>query len=719
MAGGALSRWRAGALLVALAAALLAVWLADPLPLRKLRLAQFDQFQRWHPRPAPAEPVPVIDIDEAALAAHGQWPWPRPRVAELLARLHEAGARVIAFDVLLAEPDRTSPAAMARLWAVPEVQAALARLPDHDAALAAAIAGRPVVLGASLSSASAPAAAASAPAVAHRVVGQGGDPLAWLPGFDSATWPLRPFSQAAAGIGALNLAADDDGVVRRVPLLLRLGGQVQPGLAVETLRVAAGESNLVAVVAPGGLDAVRIGRLTLPANARGEFWLHYGEDDPRRFISAAQVLAGQLPPRALAGRVVLVGSSAAGLMDLRASPRGDLMPGVLAHATALEQALTGHYLRRPPWATALEALLLMAGCIAVGAVALSFSVRWAALAALAGVAAAGAGAWLAFTRAGVLIDAVQPALAIVVAFIAASGTHHWLTERRQRFLREAFARYVSPNRVADLVAHPERLHLGGQRQACSFVFTDLAGFTRMMETGDPARAVALLNEYLDGMLDIVFRHEGTLDRIVGDAIAVLFSAPVPQADHRQRALDCALALDAFAQSHAKRLRAQGIAWGDTRIGVHTGTVIVGNFGGSRLFDYRALGDPVNTTARLETANKQLGTRVCVSADVLAGCSGVATRPIGRVLLQGKQQAVAVATPEAALDAAACAPADEYGQAFALLQAQDAADAPSAHPVALARFEALAARYPADPLVALHLARLRAGGAGDLVVMAGK
>lgn len=719
MAGGALSRWRAGALLLALAGALLAIWLADPLPLRTLRLAQFDQFQRWHPRPAPPVPVPVIDIDEAALAAHGQWPWPRTRVAELLARLHEAGARVVAFDVLLAEPDRTAPQAMARLWAVPEVQAVLAKLPDHDALLAAALAGRPVVLGASLSSTTAPVGAAPAPAASHRVVAQGGDPLPWLPAFEGAIWPLAPFASSAAGIGALNLAADDDGVVRRVPLLLGLHGQARPGLAAEVLRVAAGERNLVALVAPGGLQGVRIGRLTLPANARGELWLHYAEDDPRRFISAAQVLAGQLPPRALEGALVLVGSSAAGLMDLRASPRGHLMPGVLAHATALEQAQAGHFLRRPPWATTLEALWLLAGCVAVGAVALSASVRWAALAALAGVAAAGAGAWFAFTQAGVLIDAVQPALAMVIAFIAASGTHHWLTERRQRFLREAFARYVSPNRVADLVANPERLHLGGQRQACSFVFTDLAGFTRMMEAGDPARAVALLNEYLDGMLEIVFRHEGTLDRIVGDAIAVLFSAPVPQPDHRQRALDCALALDAFARAHAQRLRSQGIAWGDTRIGVHTGSVIVGNFGGSRMFDYRALGDPVNTAARLESANKQLGTRVCVSADLMAGCSGVPARPIGRVLLQGKQQAVAVATPEAALDAAACAPADDYAEAFAMLQADDAADAPAAASPALARFEALAARYPGDPLVALHLRRLRGGAVGDLVVLAGK
>jgi adenylate cyclase len=250
---------------------------------------------------------------------------------------------------------------------------------------------------------------------------------------------------------------------------------------------------------------------------------------------------------------------------------------------------------------------------------------------------------------------------------------------------------------------------------CSFIFTDLADFTAMMELGEPARAVALLNDYLDAMLAIVFRHEGTLDRIVGDAIAVLFSAPVAQPDHCQRALDCALEMDRFATTYAARLQAQGVAWGVTRIGVHSGEVIVGNFGGKTLFDYRALGDAVNTASRLEGANKLLGTRVCVSQATLAGCAGVPVRPIGRVLLKGKSLPVQVFEPLATLDPHSYADADAYASAMHLLQSGEADNLQAAR----AAFEVLATRYPYDSLLALQLQRLRQGANSDLIVLQDK
>jgi adenylate cyclase len=224
--------------------------------------------------------------------------------------------------------------------------------------------------------------------------------------------------------------------------------------------------------------------------------------------------------------------------------------------------------------------------------------------------------------------------------------------------------------------------------------------------------VALLNDYLEAMLVIVFKHAGTLDRFVGDAMVVLFSAPVTQVEHRQLALDCALELDAFATAYAARMQAQGVAWGQTRIGVHSGEVIVGNFGGKSLFDYRALGDPINTAARLEGANKYLGTRVCVSQATLDGCTGVAARPVGRILLKGKSQPLQVYTPSATLDAAACADAGDYAAALALLQPGTARDAKRAQDL----LEALARQHPSDPLVALHVQRLREGASDDLIVL---
>ena len=695
----------------------LTLWLLEPVPMQSLRLAQFDQFQRWHPRPDAPTAVRVVDIDEASLQAYGQWPWPRTRMAELVQRLHAAGAIVIALDVLLAEPDRTSPMAMAQLWQNPQANAFLKNMPEHDAVLARTLAGRGVVLGSSLAHRSEPpATVVPTPILPYRIVSSGvGTPLRWLPRFDQAVWPLAELSAAAAGVGAMNFAADGDGVVRRVPLVLRLGDEMVPTLSAEALRVALGARNYLLRSTAAGVQEVRIGAQVVPTNAHGEIWLHYTQDPAQRRVSAAQVLKGTVAAEQLQDHIVLVGSSAAGLMDLRFSPLGQVMPGVQSHALALEQMLSGQYLQRPAWASGAEALVLGLGALLVGLVGLRASARRSAGVTAFMLVAVLGGAWYAFVVEHLLLDALNPALAMVLSFMLASGIHHRVSERERAWVREAFSRYVSPNRVAHLMAHPDQLQLGGQRQVCSFVFTDLAGFTRMLEGRDPAQLVTWLNDYLEAMLVIAFRHEGTLERIMGDAVAVLFSAPVVQPDHRQRAFDCALDMDAFACAYAARLQAQGVAWGRTRIGVHCGEVIVGNFGGKTLFDYRALGDPINTSARLESVNRHLGTRVCVSQAILAGCTGALVRPVGRLLLKGKSQPLQAYEPLAATVAADCAAPSDYAAALRLLQPGEA-HSPSQ---ALAHFEALAARHPRDPLVALHLQRLRQGALDDLIVMTEK
>jgi adenylate cyclase len=322
---------------------------------------------------------------------------------------------------------------------------------------------------------------------------------------------------------------------------------------------------------------------------------------------------------------------------------------------------------------------------------------------LAGIALA---AWLAFTREGLLLDPLTPGLALLITFLVGSVVRHMNSEREQRWVRDAFSRYVSPNRVEHLVNNPGQLELGGRRQTCSFVFTDLEDFTGLMEKMDPGDAVALLNAYLDRMVAIAFASGGTLDRIVGDAVAIMFSAPVAQPDHQARAYQCALDMHAFASQYSADLAARGIAFGKTRIGVHTGEVIVGNFGGTTMFDYRALGDPVNTAARLEGANKYLGTTVCVSEATLAGVANALTRPIGRLVVKGKTQALVVHEPLAAVQPSTTVRDSTYDAAFELLR--------QGSPQALAAFEQLARERPGDTLVAFHLARLTAGATDDQI-----
>ncbi|MCM2340501.1 adenylate/guanylate cyclase domain-containing protein [Rhodoferax sp.] len=699
-------------LAVGIGAALL---LIDPPLMQTLRQAVFDQYQRVHPRVYQPVPVRIIDIDEESLTKVGQWPWPRSRIAELVERLRKAGVAAVGFDVLFAEPDRTSPKAMLNIWSLPtSAQHSIAGLPDHDDLFAAALEPGGVVLGFSVER---EGTGLALPAQKYRYVSMGESALPFAHAFSRAVPSLPLLSAAAAGNGVLTFVPDNDGVVRRVPLLLRLGDTLVPSLVAEVLRVGQGAQNYMLRTSetPGvGMTEVKIGQFVVPTTAAGEAWVHFTGPVKERTIPAWKILAGEIPDAELQGSLLLVGTSAQGLMDLRFSPLGGVMPGVEAHAQLLEQVLTGSHLYRPAWANSIEALTIVIGGLALGTLALMTGALVSALVTLLVIGGVIWAGWLAFIDHRLLLDPVTPALGIFVAFSLSSVMHHLSTERRQRFVREAFSRYVSPNLVTYIVEHPDQLELGGKRQECSFIFTDLAGFTSLMEKIDPAEVVALLNAYLDQMISIAFSFNGTLERIIGDAVVIMFSAPVQQPDHRQRALSCAIAMQRFASRYADDIRgAKGLAFGQTRIGVHSGTVIVGNFGGSHMFDYRALGDTINTASRLESVNKHLGTRICVSENTLSGCTGVVTRPVGRLVLKGKTEPLMVFQPIHNGLEVPGAPLDdpEYAAAYALLT-QD----PVAARVA---FEQLARERPEDPLVRLHLQRLQENQTGDLIVMSEK
>jgi len=678
--------------------------LLDPLPLQTLRNTMFDQYQRWQPRAYRDVGVRIVDIDDESLRRLGQWPWPRSQVAQLVEKLQAAGAASVAFDVLFSEPDRTAPQALLKHWTVaPDMAARLAALDDPDGLLAAALRDGRTVLGVAAVN---DGSGQRPPAPHFGLVTRGPDASARLPAFNAAIGALAPLSAAAAGNGAMTFIPDADGIVRRVPLMLRAGDAMLPSLAAEALRVAEAARTVVMHTGDDGIAAFGIGRHTLPVTAAGEFWVHFTRAASERTVPAWRVLDGSAPAAAIDKAIVLVGTSAQGLQDLRFSPLGGIIPGVEVHAQALEQVLARSWLQRPAWAGAAEALALVAGSLLLYLLALHSGALPAALAALAMLAALNWGAWQAYASGRLLLDAATPSIGMAGAFVLASLLRHRASERRQRWVRQAFARYVSPNLVAHLVDHPQQLQLGGRRQDCSFIFTDLEGFTGLMESRDPEQAVSLLNDYLEQLIRIAFEHDGTLDRIVGDAIAIMFSAPVPQPDHPARALACALAMHRFAEDYAATQQARGIPFGRTRIGVHCGEVVVGNFGGAAIFDYRALGDPVNTAARLETLNRHLGTRICVSGAIRAACPDAVMRPVGDVLLKGKRQPLAVFEPLGAGSADLA-----YEAAHALLAAGDVD--------ALPAFERLHAERPDDGLVGFQLRRLQHGETGDMVVMSDK
>lgn len=674
---------------------------------------------------APGTGVVVVDIDEASLARYGQWPWPRSTTAEMIGRLQDAGAAAIGFDIVFAEADRSSPAALAPLWSRRHgltVAGGTAPLPDYDAEFTRTIARGRVVTGYVLL----PDDDGRRPEVANGVAMLGiGTPPA-LKSFGGSVPNLPAFDRAAAGQGSFSIAdSTTDETVRRLPLFSALDGATVPSLAAESVRVAQGEDAELALREEHGGGLVggatgyvaRIGDRSAPIDPDGAMWVRFGDRDPARTLPARRVLdpdGHAALADAVRGRIVLVGTSALGLSDLRPTPIETFQPGVYVHAAAIEEILAGTVLTRPFWAEGAETRTAVLFGLVVALAMARRGARSAALALGLGGGLALGGALFAFVRWDLLLD---PSLVLVaggLCFVGALAARHLVSERRAGELRAAFGQYLSPQLVDALARDPGRLRLGGEEREMTFLFTDLEGFTAFTESVEPDLLVSTLNRYLDGVCAIVLDRGGTIDKIVGDAVHVMFNAPVDQPDHAERAVLCALAIDDFAQEFvrdAARRASGGPAFGVTRIGVNTGRAVVGNFGGQRRFDYTAHGDAINTAARLEAANKRLGTRICVSRATVdaigGGAMGLRFRPIGGLGLKGKSITVDVFAPAAA-EAAESQWAERYGDAFARLSRGEA-DGPGA-------ILALLEQYPDDPLLRFHADRIGRGMAGTQVAL---
>ena len=394
----------------------------------------------------------IVAIDEHTLARLGQWPWPRTRLAELLEHIAAARPTAIGFDLLLPESDRYSPDAMARL--LPQLPAELAsrlsELPTNDARLAQAMRGRNVVL----ASAGLEEPDARYPGPPRAA------PVRFAPGFDP---PLRQFEGRLSNIEALGATAAGHGlisadikqrIVRRVPLVARVSGVVMPGLALEMLRVATGEPTLRLAPAAGGLMEVSFGDVRIPAQADGSAWLRFSPHDASRFVSAAAVLDGTADPALLRSKLVLLGVTGLGLLDYKATPLGESVPGVELHAQLIEQIFDGAFLVRPGWANLAEAALLAAGILLLMLVVPHRSVVASAAALFTLLASALALGLGAFLYAGMLVDPSWPALGMLLAFAVLLAVTYAEADRQRRQLREEAAR------AAGELAAARRIQMG-------------------------------------------------------------------------------------------------------------------------------------------------------------------------------------------------------------------------------------------------------------------
>ncbi|MCP8938149.1 adenylate/guanylate cyclase domain-containing protein [Alsobacter sp. SYSU M60028] len=638
-----------GAIFVGLCAGLR---VADPMPARIARELLFDQYQRLQPRAYEPLPIRILDIDEASLATVGQWPWPRDALAKIVTRLREMGAASVAFDMVLAEPDRLSPAS---LGARPEVRdvvgpavadALQSKLPDNDAVFAKAIEGSNVVLGFGIL----PGENATRPPKKGGLAFTGLDPARSIVGFGAAVDNLPALDESAAGLGAISISPQDNqGIVRQVPLIWSDGQRVYPSLALEALRVAQGVDTLLVRSTPSEPAAalsVRAGDVEAPTTARGEFRVYFTRETPERYVSIARFL--QDPPdeslRPLVeNSIVFIGTSAVGLLDVRTTPLGETVPGVSVHAQVLEQALSGKFLLRPDWVDPLETLLVVVFGISV-AVAVTLGGPMLALG-LGGLLALGlcAGSWFAFSAFGLLIDPVFALGSSLVLHFSLTSFRYLVTDRDKRFVRRAFGRYVSPAILARLEENPQALRLGGEERDLTILFLDIRSFTSLSETLSPTELIEFLNRVLGQLSEVIVDQAGTIDKYIGDSIMAFWNAPLDVPDHAKLACLASLRLrDRLAElnaSDAFGLHRKGYASPNIRIGIgiNRGSACVGNMGSEHHFNYSVVGDAVNVSARVQGLTKELGVDCLVTETVHSEVPAFAWLEAGEVELRGRHE----------------------------------------------------------------------------------
>ena len=590
----------------------------------------------------------VIDqrsLDDVATRLRQGWPWPRDFYAIVVDYLVASGARAVAFDMIFSEQS---------------IYTKLGEVED-DRALAAATAGKPVVQSVMFSrepldsSGVQPDRAWPDGLLSDRGTRPLASPAAEA--FNKATLPVPPLIGAAAALGWIGFEPDEDGTCRSMlPAAAYAPAGVDHAVEVWSLPFALASLLGVRVEAEPGRPAAKHlsvdgRRLLLDEEGRLLLRFHGGEGTYRPFAfskvleSAKRWQAGQpieaARPEDFRGKIVFVGGTAAGLLDLRPTSMRAFLPGYVIHATALDNLLHGDALRRPTWAWRTFALLLI-GAAAGALLGAIRSLRDGTLAVLALlIAYVGAALWL-FAARGIWVEMVPAALAVALAHAGVTG-YGYLTEgRERRFLRSAFARYVAPEVVEQLVRDPEQLALGGETRELTVMFADVAGFTSLSEGREPREIVELMNECFTALTEVIQGHGGTVDKFIGDAVMAFWNAPLDQADHAARACRATVDLLAALERLNVGWAARGLPRISMRAGLATGPALVGNVGSTTKFNYTVMGDTVNLASRLEGAAKVYGTlSLLADSTATAAHDAVTLRELDWLTVKGRSEPVGV------------------------------------------------------------------------------
>jgi adenylate cyclase len=597
----------------------------DPPLLHELRLKYFDFFLRNNPAPLSDSQIIIIDIDSESLEKIGRWPWPRKRLAELLTKVAAGGPAVIGLDIILAEPDNSSPHILGRLDNMhniaPAIQQYLHNLPNYDLALAQTLkkSPAPVVLGYVFTNTIKKKSADSRQVPRNvNMLFYGQNPLPFLYLFNEVDPSLEIFERTAQGIGFLNVIPDQDSIIRNLPLLVNYRDDIYPGLILSMLLAATHEDTIEVETDQNGIRALQIGEYSIPTNMHGELIINFsGPSRTLPYISAYDILSGQVTPALFQNSYVLIGTSAPGLFDLRAVPTDRALPGVELHGHALNTILSKNYLHRPEWAKGAELISICCICLLLlFLLSRMKAANGALLVFFLSVGMFSSSLWCLYHY-HLLLDIVYPLTATWLMFGILTFYNFIAGERKIRRIRSAFSHYLSPQVVKELLKKQNDLVLDGEERELSILFSDIRQFTAMAEKMSPDDLCAFLNEYLTPMTKAIMQRRGTVDKFIGDAIMAFWNAPLYTPNHLKHACDCALAMIYQLNNLNKSWSKRGLPEVRIGIGIHCGVARVGNMGSQQRFDYTVMGDSVNLASRLEGLTRLYDVDILVSDAVYA------------------------------------------------------------------------------------------------------
>ena len=624
-----------------------ALRVADPAPVEEIRVRTFDFFQRVEPRQkTAAKPVTIVDIDDKSLEKFGQWPWPRTRIADLITELTRLGAVVIAFDAVFSEPDRLNPADAADTFRNldEDTRAKLRALPSNDEIFAEAIRNSRVVLGESGAAEELAALDKTLPVTGLAMLGE--EPQRFMFEFPGLLRNTKVLEHAAAGRGLFTIKPERDGIVRRVPMIMLAQGQTMPSLSFEMLRVATGSGTILIKSEKTGIKSLGIKGFQLPTDGNGQLWVHYARQDPSLYVPVTNVLEKTVAPEMIAGKLVLIGTSAVGLNDIKTTPVSQNMPGVEIHAQILESALTGDVISQPVYGIAVEfATALLFGLLVIAFAPQFGPVTLVALGAAFASMLIGMSVYF-YTQNRLLIDFTYPLMSTTAVYLTLIFSSFVREQAQRRQIRSAFGQYLSPALVEQLAQSPEKLVLGGEEREMTIMFSDMRGFTSISETykNDPQGLTALMNRFLTPLTNAILNRKGTIDKYMGDAIMAFWNAPLDDKDHElnacEAALDMLARVDELNQAREQEAKEEGRPFIPLNVGVglNTGICVVGNMGSDMRFDYSVFGDSVNLASRLEGQSKEYGFPIIVgSKTALAVKDKFAILELDFIMVKGKKE----------------------------------------------------------------------------------